>query len=251
MADHPFAALLDLITFDDAIRQMHEQVTTLNADVAAIKQQQQEAVDKVETTRRKMIDAKKAVDELELKMKELAVAEQQKKERLDKADDHKVYRALRAEIETVQHSMQAGETALIAAVNAAEAAQKEFEAQKEGFGKLNVELETALKEAEAKIMTLTADVVESETVRKKKEEKVPEEWRERYAAMRMRVTDPVVPILEQECSACFQPVTSQDMIRLTRGALIQCQGCFRLLYLKEVMPGGGEAEAVSVSETTE
>jgi len=248
MADHPFAALLDLITFDDAIRQMHEQVEALKVEVAAIKQQQQDAVDKVETTRRNMIDTKKTVDELELKMKELAASEQQKKKRLDDADDHRVYRALRTEIETVQLSMQAAETALIAAVNTAEAAQKEFEAEKEGFGKRNVELDTALKDTEAKIMTLTADVVESETVRKKKEEKVPEEWRERYAAMRMRVTDPVVPILEEECSACFQLVTSQDMIRLTRGALIQCQGCFRLLYIKEVM-AGGEAEAVS--ETTE
>jgi len=244
MADHPFAALLDLITFDDTIRHMHEQVDALKTDVVAIQVQQKEALESLELKRRKMLDAKKAVDEFELRMKELAVAEQQKKDRLDEAEDHRVYRALRTEIESVQRTQQNTETALLAAVNTYDSAHKEFEGQKQGYGARNAELDAALKEAEAKIMSLSADIVESEKVRVKREEKVPEEWRERYAAMRMRVEDPVVPILEEECSACFQPVTSQDMIRLTRGALIQCQGCFRLLYIKEVMQEGGQESAV-------
>jgi len=245
MPDHPFAALLDLITFDDTIRTMHGQVDVLKKEVAAIKVQQQEMLGTFENVRRKRIDAHKAVDELELKMKELTAIEKVKKERLDESEDHKVYRALRTEIDSVQRAQQSVETALIAAVNTHENVEKEFEEQKEVYGKKNAELDAAHKEAEAKIMTLTADVVESETARKKKEEKVPEEWLERYAAMRMRVEDPVVPILEDGCSACFQPVTSQDKIRLTRGALIQCQGCFRLLYIKEVMQEGGEAEATA------
>jgi len=246
MADHPFAALLELITFDETIRAMHEQVYALKAEVTDIRIRQQEALDQVETARRKMIDTRKMADDLELKMKELLVIEKQKRERLDKAEEHRVYRALLTELESVHRSQQTHETALIAAVNAFENAKSEFDAQKETFGTQNAELDTAQKEAEAKITTFTADIIESEGVRTKKEESVPEEWRERYAAMRMRVDDPVVPILEEGCSACFQPVTSQDMIRLARGALIQCQGCFRLLYLKEAMEG---SEAVADSET--
>jgi predicted nucleic acid-binding Zn-ribbon protein len=64
---------------------------------------------------------------------------------------------------------------------------------------------------------------------------MPAEWLEKYTIMRARVSDPVVAISHQSCSACSQMLTMQDMVRARHGALIQCQACYRLLYLPESM----------------
>ncbi len=68
-----------------------------------------------------------------------------------------------------------------------------------------------------------------------KETGVPNEWLEKYSHMRLRVIDPVVPVMFGGWSACSYAVTEQELVRLKRKALIQCKGCFRLLYMQEVM----------------
>lgn len=70
--------------------------------------------------------------------------------------------------------------------------------------------------------------------RQSKEQAVPAEWLEKYATMRARVTDPVVPVINGDCSACFYQVSTQDMQQLRHRKLLQCKDCFRLLYLPEV-----------------
>ena len=56
---------------------------------------------------------------------------------------------------------------------------------------------------------------------------------EKYAVMRAKVTDPVVPVIDGSCSACFYKISPQDMQLLARRKLVQCKDCFRLLYLVE------------------
>jgi predicted nucleic acid-binding Zn-ribbon protein len=88
---------------------------------------------------------------------------------------------------------------------------------------------------EEKIAQLRADVASFMVQRVEKESLVPAEWLEKYTMMRARVSDPVVEILHQSCGACSQMITSQDFVRAKRGALIQCQKCYRLLYAPEIM----------------
>ena len=74
-----------------------------------------------------------------------------------------------------------------------------------------------------------------EQKRPEKEKIVPEEWLEKYTIMKAQVSDPVVPITQETCSACFYALTNQDIICARRGRLLQCKGCYRLLYLLEAM----------------
>ena len=97
------------------------------------------------------------------------------------------------------------------------------------------QLHEQAEQLEKKAATLRADVNALIEQRTEKEKSVPAEWLEKYSMMRARVSDPVVPIVHQSCSACSQMITKQDDTRAKRGALIQCQQCFRLLYAPEVM----------------
>lgn len=82
---------------------------------------------------------------------------------------------------------------------------------------------------------LTMDFYKLVEQRRQKEGLVPAEWLEKYEMMRSRVADPVVQVTQDSCGACYQLLTSQDLVRAKRGALIQCRKCFRLLYLPEIM----------------
>jgi len=62
------------------------------------------------------------------------------------------------------------------------------------------------------------------------EQGIPAEWLEKYAMMRSKVSDPVVPALDGSCCACFYHLPSRDMIVLSRNTLIECKSCFRFIY---------------------
>ncbi len=79
------------------------------------------------------------------------------------------------------------------------------------------------------------EIVNLSAQRVEKEANVPAEWLEKYTMMRARVSDPVVEIFHQSCGACSHLITQQEIIRAKRGALLQCQNCFRLLYAPEIM----------------
>lgn len=82
-----------------------------------------------------------------------------------------------------------------------------------------------------RIEDLKKRLIEFTRQRVEKEQGVPADWMERYAMMRSRVADPVVPVLHNGCGACFWPIAHQDMLELKRGALLQCKGCYRFLYV--------------------
>src|SRR5438445_974093 len=91
------------------------------------------------------------------------------------------------------------------------------------------------EELNVNVARLRTDFAALVAERTAKEASVPAEWLEKYTMMRARVTDPVVEIFHQSCGACSQMITSQDFVRAKRGALIQCQKCYRLLYAPEIM----------------
>ena len=97
------------------------------------------------------------------------------------------------------------------------------------------ELEDAMIEKQLAIDSLKNELETLHRERPGKEVLVPEEWLEKYSHMRMQVADPVVSVLSGGCSACFYTIPNHEMMRLKRRAVIQCKGCFRLLYMKEAM----------------
>jgi predicted nucleic acid-binding Zn-ribbon protein len=51
--------------------------------------------------------------------------------------------------------------------------------------------------------------------------------------MKHNVPDPIVPVLNECCSACFYAVLYQDMVKLKKAELLPCRNCYRFLYYDE------------------
>lgn len=96
---------------------------------------------------------------------------------------------------------------------------------------------SSIAQKDEHIARLLNELAERHTMRKPLEKGVPEEWLERYAMMRSRVSDPVVPVKDGLCSACFHQILAQDMILLRRNKLLQCKECYRFLYLESGQQG--------------
>jgi len=235
MNEQAFRALIDLVQFDQSIQETRKKIELLQAEIGELHSQEQEMFQQVQTAKQDMIDARKVVDEFELELQDLDVKEQKTKARLDTVANQKEFQALQAEIAKLKESQHNLENALLTAWNKRETAER-------GFATIQTDLESKISEVQKKIAEKNEQVqlLETETAERIKERAsklvhVPEEWLATYATMGTRVENPVVPVINGSCSGCFYQLTSQDLLRLKRGALLQCKHCFRFLYAPEAM----------------
>ena len=119
--------------------------------------------------------------------------------------------------------------------------QVELQEQQASFDVKIEEIHSALADFQSRVDGAQKELDALKENRPAKEIMVPSEWLDKYMHMRMRVSDPVVPIMRRGCSACFYTIPDHEMLRLQRRALVQCKGCFRLLYMQEAMEEVKEA----------
>ena len=235
MSDHPFLRFINLVNFDQKLQSLENEKTTIAAEIAAIKQQEQEYARDLDDINGRVFQLKKRVDEQELEMKVLDQKEKEKKQRLENLTDYKDYQAMKGEVEAIQHIQVAQEKAVLDAWNQLENAQLSLKKKNsEGAAQLQ-QLQEQIQALENKAANLQTEVASLIEQRTEKEMNVPADWLEKYRMMRARVTDPVVEIYHQSCGACSHIITTQEMVRARHGALVQCQKCYRLLYAPEIM----------------
>ena len=235
MSDHPFLRFIDLVNFDQKLHALENEKKAIASEIDALKEQTKNYAHDLDEMNQRIFQLKKKVDEQELEMKSLDHKEKEKKQKLDRLSDYKEYQAIKAEIETVQHMQVEQEQRVLDAWNQLENAQSSLQ-KKTKENELQLQhVHEKVQELEAKFVQVTDEIANLTAERTEKEIDVPAEWLEKYTMMRARVPDPVVEIFHQSCGACSQMITQQEMIRARRGALIQCQNCYRLLYAPGIM----------------
>jgi predicted nucleic acid-binding Zn-ribbon protein len=235
MSDNPFLRFIDLVTFDQKLQSLENDIVNIDNEIVALNKQEDAFVHDLDEMHKRTNQLKKRVDEQELEMKALDQKEKDKKQLLDRLSDYKEYQGIKAEVEAIQRMQVEQEQAVLDAWNQLENAQSaEKKKNIESVEQLQ-QLHDQRAQLEQKVAQLRVDFDSFLAQRVEKEGNVPDEWLEKYTMMRARVTDPVVEIFHQSCGACSQMITSQDFVRAKRGALIQCQKCYRLLYAPEIM----------------
>jgi predicted nucleic acid-binding Zn-ribbon protein len=235
MNEQAFRALIDLVQFDQSVQEVKNNIASISEEIIVLRDQEQTLNNELNQAKQQMVDARKLVDELELEMKDLDQNEQRAKERLDSAASQKEFAALQSEIDQLKQAQHDLERSVLDAWNKRESAEKNFDTiQKDIEAKIS-EITKIMQEKEQAVTALQASLSERDKERLAKAELVPEEWLEKYASMGTRVDNPVVPITDGSCSGCFYHLPNQDLLRLKRGALLQCKRCFRFLYAPESM----------------
>lgn len=234
MNESPFERFIELVQVDQKINALNRSIASLekkNKENHTHEELQKKSLDMV---KEKLHVLKKEVDSQELEMKILDQQESEKKYKLDHVSNHKEYQLLKSEIDKLKKDQHQLEEHLITAWNQLENAKKEWDnAQKACDTQLNI-VQGDIKKNQEQIESIQQDVKKLVDERGQKEIGLPAEWLEKYAVMRARVSDPVVPVVDGSCSACFYKISVQDMNDLKHRKLLQCKDCFRLLYLEGV-----------------
>lgn len=235
MNQHPFSLFINLVTLDQKIRATSDEITALKLSMLEHTEQKQQLVDRLERFRQHTREIRKEIDMQELEMKALDQQERTKREMLEHARNVKEYQPLKKEIDTIKRAQNHAESVLVGLWNKHEVAQKELESQQALCDTKVNELHAVLAQKHDAIEVLQQTLDQLNVERPATEAGVPREWLEKYTHMRMSVADPVVPSMRGGCSACFYAVSDQELMRLKRCALVQCKGCFRLLYMQDAM----------------
>ena len=235
MSDNPFLRFIDLVTFDQKIQSLENNIISADEELVALKKRELAHAHDLDEAHKRVNQLKKRVDEQELEMKSLDQKEKDKKQLLDRLSDYKEYQGIKAEVEAIQRIQVEQEQLVLDAWNQLENAQTAEKKKKNETAEQLQQLHEQLEQLKEKHTQLHGESAALVAQRAEKEASVPAEWLEKYTMMRARVTDPVVEIFHQSCGVCSQMITSQDYVRAKRGALIQCQTCYRLLYAPEIM----------------
>ncbi len=229
----PFQRFIDLITYDQQVHVFEKELKALESDVSNLEQQRKTYAHDVEKAHASVVAAKKEVDAQELEMKALDTAEKEAQKKLDNAQTQKEYLALKKEVENLKKQQHEFEDTLIQTWNVLEHADREHQAKQRVYDEKSATFNTAIDEKVTKITQVRVQIDQMNKEREAKLVGVPAEWLEKYAMMRSRIPNPVVPVVNDSCSACFYRIPQQDLMALRRRKLLQCRDCYRFLYLPE------------------
>ena len=235
MENHPFLRFINLVNFDHKIQSLENEKIAVNNEIIAAKKQVDDFLRDTEDTRKRIFQLKKRVDEQELEMKVLDQKEKDKKKHLEHLADYKDYQAIKSEMENIQRLQVDQEKNVLDAWHQLESSQQSLDKKTITNAQQLESFDHQVKSLEQKDADLKDQIAALIDQRETMQEDVPAEWLEKYTMMRSRVSDPVVEIFHQSCGVCSQMITAQEMVQARRGALLQCQKCYRLLYAPEIM----------------
>lgn len=230
MTGNPLSTLIDLVAFDQITVAMEREIEKIQQEL--IKDNQEVTLCNVALDRSKehAHTSRKEVDAKEFEMKTLDQEEKNKRKRLDTAANKREYDALAKEIEMIKKKQHNLEQDLLTSWKKFENAEQDLQSKKEFCQEKVTSLNTVIVEKMQHVEVLKQKFQKHRALREEKMKGIPAELLEKYSTMYKQVSDPVVPIRDSSCSACFYQVTQQTFYDLKRGRLLQCKHCFRFLY---------------------
>lgn len=233
METDPFKQFIDLVTFDQDIYKAKKEIETFKTDLSLAENEAAALDTALEFEKNILSSAKKEVSDKELKMQELDEKEKEQKKKLELISNQKEYLLLKKETEKLLQAQHNLEPELMQSWNKLANAKNEFNNKSKVIEQKIEETRILIKEKRDNLNSTLKKIEDLYNTRTLKEINVPQEWLQKYNVMHGQVTNPVVEVINNSCTACFFNVTNQDLINLNKNKLIQCKGCFRLLYISK------------------
>lgn len=235
----PFAAFLDLITLDQKIYVIQKDVLVMRQRLQSVSLQQEKLTQQVTDVQSSINALRVQIALQEKEIQDIDQEEKAKKQLITTLSNHREVKALQTEIDALKRSQLEYEQLVMQSWNKLEHAQKEMARVQNVHDQAVQDLQKEITMIEADILKQTHTLNELLQERPAKIAAVPSEWMDHYIIMASRVSDPVVAVEQESCSACFTSIAKQDMLRLQKKALLKCKMCFRLLYFPLAMQQKG------------
>ena len=227
-----FQKFIDLVTFDQDLVKTERDIKKSEEIQQSLLMDIQRLQDDFSDIKTAKTQARKAVDDKELYMKVLNEKESELKKKLESISNQKEYKSLQKETLAINAERMEHEQGLIILWNKLDGLEKTYEFKhklyEEQAAKFHAEVEANKNEIaklHEQLQNLTAQRIE-------KQQNIPQEWLDMYVNMKGRVSNPVVPVVDDSCDACFYSVTPRDLQTLRNNKLLQCRDCYRLLYIE-------------------
>lgn len=230
MSHQTLKSFIDLVTFDQRLIELQKKISTIQSDLDKNKQQQLTEQQRLEQGAMKKNELQKFIHAQELSLAELQEQEQRLAKNLEALSSPKEYDAALKEMDNLRFSRTAQEQKLTQQMNKMQTVEKEYTATVAHVQEMISHLHTAFELGQQQIQSLEQELKTIDEQRSEKTVGLPADWMDTYELMRGRVTDPVVPLLQDSCSICFYAVTPRDLQLIRKSAIIQCKDCYRFLY---------------------
>jgi predicted nucleic acid-binding Zn-ribbon protein len=226
-------SLLSLIAFDKKIHDAKNTIDKEQSEISALNSRIENLDKELALTIDTVQQNEKAVHTIEKTAAELAEKERAKGNKLLEIASNKEHLSIKREIEYLKQQQHDLEKELMDTWKRLEKAQKAADEQKKAVETEQAELVTKRSIHEATLANTQKLLDELSGQRRPQETGIREEWLERYNVMKMVNSDPLALVVGQTCSACFYPLTAQDIVDLDRKKLIECRQCYRFLCRQE------------------
>ncbi len=233
--NHPFQTFIALVNFDQQIHDLIIKKNSIAQDIIAIGQQLQHDEEQLVHNKKIILEAKKAVDMIELDMKTLDQKEKRTKKKLEQVLNYKESEALYREIEQLAAKQYLLEESLLQAWHGLEKIERSDSEYQKMYRQRKTDSLVLLEQKKNAQGVIQAAIEQHEHEREQRQVGIPEEWLRKYDMMRLQVDNPVVAVESDSCGACFHELSKQELMKLRHGALLECKICFRFLYDKNVM----------------
>jgi uncharacterized protein len=216
----------NLLKADDNLINLEKQRLKILEEIEQLKHRQLQIAQKKH-------DFIKMQHEQELKLKELQDQESHLSANAQAVSNTREYDAVLKELERVRAQCTQQEQKMMHSLNRVETVIKEIEATDQEVANQTAIFLEELKQNDLAIIQAKTilDSVTNERVVKTTD--IPQEWLNIYQNMQGKIKNPVVPIEQESCSACFYCLSSRDLQTLKNGGLMQCKDCYRFIYFQK------------------
>ncbi len=230
MNEQKLKNFIALVTFDQNLTNVTKKIQISNQKIEQLETQLQQLENNLEICLSKKHEIENQLHEQELKVKELQDLEASLIASSQSVGTAQEYDAANKEIDRVKFSRDQQEQKMMQMNNKVAAAQKEYQIFHETAQVDKSNLVALIDQEKSIITNLTEQMQSFHKDRQDKLTDIPQEWLNIYETMRDRVSNPVVPVNQDSCSACFYFMAARDVQLLKNQGLLQCKDCYRFLY---------------------
>ncbi len=174
--------------------------------------------------------AKKILDGQELDIKVLKNRQRSLKNKIEAASSSKEYFLLEQELKTIAEDLDRQENKLFTLFEDYEQLEKKVAEIDFNIVILRKNTADSLTIIDQKITDLVAQETEHVDTCNKLMHQVNPEMVEKFFSMKQNISNPVVLLDKNACSACYNTVAMQDLVDIRKHKLVPCRNCYRLLY---------------------
>lgn len=230
MNEQKLKNFIALVTFDQSLIDVAQRVQISKNTNQKLQEQLAQLEKDLQFRVVKQQEIEQQLHDQELKVKELQDQELHLIATSQGVKTPQEYEAANKEIDQVKFNRDQQEQKMMQMTNKVSTFQKDYQLFQANYQIEKDALIELVSKENALVAELQNQIDQIHKDRQTKMSGIPTEWLNTYETMRGRVSNPVVPVHQDSCSACFYFMAARDMQALKDKGLLQCKDCFRFLY---------------------